>query len=171
MRYAAAVLLLIALPCRGQSAPQAAANPPPEPDSPARKAQPPRRLSDAVKSELAACLKKSAGKFSVMAVAGDSEAYIYARDWWEVFVSAGWQTQGKGAPIDTFHIGGGDWSGMRVSMHQDSAAEKRAAKLSPDDNFARCVEARRDIPAGGRILRYPERPSSSLSIQVSTEPQ
>ena len=42
---------------------------------------------------------------------------------------------------------------MRVSMQGDPEHGEAVGDASPEAGFARCVEARRDIPAGGRILR------------------
>jgi hypothetical protein len=155
------MLMLIVLPCRGQTATE-------EP----RESQPPRRLSDMTKSELAACLKKEPGRFSIMSIANSGEAYRYAEDWREVFVSAGWQVEGKDSPIQTFRIVGGLWYGMRVRVHDASSTEGQTALAtgSPEGNFAQCVNGRRDIPAGGRIIRYKDRPTGSISIQVSERP-
>jgi hypothetical protein len=155
------MLVLMVLPCRGQTA-----------TGGARESQPPRRLSDLTKSELAACLKKEPGRFSIMSIANDGEAYRYAEDWREVFISAGWQIEGKDIPIQSFRIAGGLWYGMRVRVHDTSPTEGQTALAtdSPEGNFAQCVNGRRDIPTGGRIIRYKDRPTGSISIQVSERP-
>jgi hypothetical protein len=164
VKYAAVLLMfvLMALPCQGQAAAEEA-----------RESQPPRRLSDMTKSELAACLKKEPGRFSIMSIADNEEAYRYAEDWREVFASAGWQIDRKDIPIQTFRIVGGMWHGMRVRVHDASSAEGQTALLatgSPEENFAQCVNGRRDIPTGGRIIKYKDRPTGSISIQVSDQP-
>ncbi|MGA3295744.1 MAG: hypothetical protein ABSE45_17400 [Candidatus Acidiferrales bacterium] len=81
-----------------------------------RNMHPPRRLSDSQKSELAECLGKKPGRFSIMAIANNSEAYRYAQDWREVFISAGWEIEHRDIPIQIFMIGGGMWSGMQMSV-------------------------------------------------------
>ena len=164
MKYAAVLLMfvLMALPCQGQTAAEEA-----------KESQAPRRLSDMTKSELAACLKKEPGRFSIMSIADNEEAYRYAEDWREVFASAGWQIDRKDIPIQTFRIVGGMWHGMRVRVHDASSAEGQTALLatgSPEENFAQCVNGRRDIPTGGRIIKYKDRPTGSVSIQVSDQP-
>jgi hypothetical protein len=164
VKYAAVLLMfvLIALPCQGQSATEDA-----------KESHPPRRLSDLTKSELAACLKKEPGRFSIMSIADNEEAYRYAEDWRELFISAGWQIDRKDIPIQTFRIVGGMWHGMRVRVHDASPAEGQTALLatgSPEENFAQCVNDRRDIPTGGRIIKYKDRPTGSVSIQVSDQP-
>jgi hypothetical protein len=156
------MLVLAAVPCRGQTA-----------TGEAKESQPPRRLSDMTKSELAACLKREPGRFSIMSIADNEEAYRYAEDWREVFTSAGWQIDRKDIPIQTFRIVGGMWHGMRVRVHDASSTEGQTALLatgSPEENFAQCVNGRRDIPTGGRIIRYKDRPTGSVSIQVSDQP-
>jgi hypothetical protein len=164
VKYAAVLLMLVlmALPSRGQTATEEA-----------RESLPPRRLSDMTKSELAACLKREPGRFSIMSIADNEEAYRYAEDWREVFTSAGWQIDRKDIPIQTFRIVGGMWHGMRVRVHDASPAEGQTALLatgSPEENFAQCVNGRRDIPTGGRIIKYKDRPTGSVSIQVSDQP-
>jgi hypothetical protein len=156
------MFVLMALPCQGQTAAEEA-----------KESQAPRRLSDMTKSELAACLKKEPGRFSIMSIADNEEAYRYAEDWREVFASAGWQIDRKDIPIQTFRIVGGMWHGMRVGVHDASSAEGQTALLatgSPEENFAQCVNGRRDIPTGGRIIKYKDRPTGSVSIQVSDQP-
>jgi hypothetical protein len=155
-------IVLVVLPCRGQTSTENSG-----------KSQVPRRLSDLTKSELAACLKKEPGRFSIMSIANNDEAYRYAEDWREVFVSAGWRLEGKDIPIQTFRIVGGLWHGMRVRVHDASPTEGQTALAtdSPEGNFAQCVNGRRDIPTGGRIIRYKDRPTGSISIQVSDQPQ
>jgi hypothetical protein len=164
VKYAAVLLILVVmvLPCQGQTVSQEAK------ESPL-----PRRLSDMTKSELAACLKREPGRFSIMSIADNEEAYRYAEDWREVFASAGWQIDRKDIPIQTFRIVGGMWHGMRVRVHDASPAEGPTALLatgSPEENFAQCVNGRRDIPTGGRIIKYKDRPTGSVSIQVSDQP-
>ena len=175
MRYALVISMLLALPCASQAARGRAVR---QADGKqgARAAQdadpsslPPRRLSDAAKTALAACLKKSPGEFSIAAVANDREAYRYAQDWREVFLAAGWHAEGGDSLIQIFTIAGGRWSGMRVSMHGDPQRGEAPGDGSPEAGLARCVEARRDIPAGGRILRYKERRAGAVAIQVSGE--
>lgn len=163
VKYGAVLLMLVLMivPCRGQTA-----------TGETRESQPPRRLSDMTKSELAACLRKEPGRFSIMSIANDDEAYRYAEDWREVFVSAGWQIDRKDIPIQTFRIVGGKWHGMRVRVHDASPTEGQTALAtgSPEGNFAQCVNGRRDIPTGGRIIRYKNRATGSISIQVSERP-
>ncbi len=178
MRRALAIAILLILPCaslaaRGRAVRQAGGE-----QSAARSAQdapanslPPRRLSDAAKSALAVCLKKSPGEFSIAAIANDREAYRYAQDWREVFLAAGWRAENGDTLIQIFTIAGGRWSGMRVSMRGDPKHGEVPTDGSPEAGLARCVEARRDIPAGGRILRYKERRAGAVEIQVSAEPR
>ena len=66
---------------------------------------PPRRLSDAAKTALAACLKKSPGQFSIAAIANDREAYRYAQDWREVFLAAGRHAENGDTLIKLFTLG------------------------------------------------------------------
>src|SRR5579864_8767468 len=94
-RHAPAISMLLALPClcqptfgrgvRQANGEQGATR---DAQGAAPTSLPPRRLSDAAKTALGACLKKSPGEFSIMAIANDREAYRYAQDWREVFVDA-----------------------------------------------------------------------------------
>lgn len=172
MRYALAISTLLILPCASQAAPgRAVAKASQSASDAASNSLAPRRLSNAAKSALAACLKKSPGEFSIAAIANDREAYRYAQDWREVFLAAGWRAENGDSLIHLFTIAGGKWTGMRVSMRGDPLHGEAAGDESPEAGFARCVEARRDIPAGGRILRYKDWRASAVAIQVSAEPQ
>ncbi len=178
MRRALAISILLILPCASQAARGRAVRQADGKQGAARAAQdaaanslPPRRLSDAAKRALAACLKKSPGEFSIAAIANDREAYRYAQDWREVFLAGGWHAENGDTLIKVFTIAGGRWTGMRVSMRGDPEHGEPAGDESPEAGLARCVEARRDIPAGGRILRYKERRAGAVAIQVSGAPQ
>jgi hypothetical protein len=153
------LFILIALPCWSHAAGQGEAT------------HPPRRLSDPQKKELAACLAEKPGRFSIMSIADNGEAYAYAQDWREVFESAGWKMEQQDS--STFRISGAKWSGMRVKVHDASQDQGQTAleNDSPEQNFERCVAGKHDIPPGGRILAYRDRPTGSISIQVSVEPQ
>lgn len=170
MRHALAISILLFLPSASQAARSRALDEPSTKDA-ASNSLPPRRLSDAAKSALGACLKKSPGEFSIAAIGNDREAYRYAQDWREVFLAAGWRAENSDSLIAVFMIAGGKWTGMRVSMRGDAVHGEAPGDNSPEAGFARCVEARRDIPAGGRILRYKDRPTGAVAIQVSAEPQ
>jgi hypothetical protein len=155
-------ILLIAPVCWGQASTGLAG-----------KSSPPRRLSNATKNELAMCLKKRPGRFSIMSIANNSEAYRYAEDWRDVFISAGWEIDHTDFSIQSFRIAGGMWFGMRVRVHGASPTEGQTAidKDSPEGNFAQCVAGKHEIPAGGRIITYKDRPTGSISIQISNQPQ
>ena len=129
MKYGLVLLVLVAAPCWSQTT---------------EKTQMPRRLSEAQKADLAACLKKQQGTFSIASIANNSEAYMYAQDWRDVFLSAGWEIEHKDIPIQIFRIGGGVWSGMRVAVHDASGfqGQTEAANGSPERNFAQCVNGR-----------------------------
>jgi hypothetical protein len=159
VKYGFFIFILIAVRCWSQAAGQG--------DTP----RPPRRLSDSLKTELAACLAKNPGRFSIMSIADHSEASTYAQDWREVFISAGWKIEQQ--DVATFRISGAKWSGMRVSVH-DAAPDQGQTVLANDSaeqNFERCVAGKHDIPTGGRILAYKDRPTGLVSIQVSIQPQ
>lgn len=138
-----------------------------------RNLQPPRRLSDSQKRELADCLRKKPGRFTVMSIANNGEAYRYAGDWREVFLSAGWEIEHKDIPIQIFWIGGGMWSGMQMSVHDASPIQGQIAleDNSPEQNLSQCFAGRNDIPNGGRIIPYKDKPTGSVTIQISDRPQ
>jgi hypothetical protein len=133
----------------------------------------PRRLSNLQKSELAECLRKKPGRFSIGSIANNSEAYRYAQDWREVFISAGWEIEHKDIPIQIFLIGGGMWSGMQISVHDASPIQGQMALAndSPEQNLNQCLVGRSDIPNGGRLIPYKDNPTGSVSIQISDQPQ
>jgi hypothetical protein len=138
-----------------------------------RNVHPPRRLSDSQKGELATCLKKKPGRFSIGSLQGNSEAYKYAQDWREVFMSAGWEIEHTDIPIQIFMIGGGMWSGMQISVHDASPTQGQIAIAndSPEQNLGQCLVGRNDIPTGGRIIAYKDKPTGSVFIQISDQPQ
>ena len=49
--------------------------------------------------------------------------------------------------------------------------KRRWQPISPEQNFEQCVAGKHDIPTGGRIIAYKDRPTGSVSIQVSLQPQ
>jgi hypothetical protein len=138
-----------------------------------RNVHPPRRLSDSQKGELATCLKKKPGRFSIGSLQGNSEAYKYAQDWREVFMSAGWEIEHTDIPIQIFMIGGGMWSGMQIGVHDASPTQGQMAIAngSPEQNLGQCLVGRNDIPTGGRIIPYKDKPTGSVFIQISDQPQ
>jgi hypothetical protein len=138
-----------------------------------RNVHPPRRLSDSQKNELATCLKKKPGRFSIGSLQGNSEAYKYAQDWREVFMSAGWVIEHTDIPIQIFMIGGGTWSGMQINVHDASPTQGQItiANDSPEQNLGQCLVGRNDIPTGGRIIAYKDKPTGSVFIQISDQPQ
>ncbi len=121
----------------------------------------PRRLLNQTKSELANCLKKKPGHFSIGALEGNREAYKYAEDWREVLMSAGWQIEHKEIPIQIFVIHGGMWSGMQIRVHDASTVPGQIAlaENSPEQNFNECLAGRTDISGGGRIVPYKDSPT------------
>lgn len=161
-RLVLSTILLIAPVCWGQTSTE-----------PAGKSRPPRRLSDSIKNELAMCLKERPGRFSIMSIANDSEAYRYAEDWRDVFISAGWEIEHTDIPIQSFRIAGGKWLGMRVRVHNAALIEGQTAidKDSPEGNFGQCVAGKLEIPTGARIIAYKDRPTGSISIQISSQPE
>lgn len=133
----------------------------------------PRQLSSSQKSELAQCLAKKPGRFSIGAIANNSEAYKYAQDWRDVFISAGWEIEHKDIPIQIFIIGGGMWSGMQFSVHDASPVQGQIALAtgSPEQNLHQCLSGRSDIPDGGQIIAYKDTATGSIRIQISDQPQ
>lgn len=133
----------------------------------------PRRLPAATKNELAQCLAKKTGMFSVTALSNNGEAYKYAEDWREVFLSAGWQDENKGLPIQVFMFGGGTYSGVRISVHDSSTVEGQfsVANGSPEQNATQCISARNDLPGGGNIIPFKDFKTGAVSIAVSYQPQ
>jgi hypothetical protein len=132
-----------------------------------------RRLSDTQKSEIAGCLKKKPGTFSIGSIENNSEAYRYAQDWREVFISAGWEIEHKDTPIQLFLIGGGMWSGTHISVHDASLIQGTFAltQKSPEGNLYACISGRNDIPGGAAVIPYKDKPTGSVYVQISDQPQ
>jgi len=122
---------------------------------------------------LSDCLRKKPGRFSVEAIADNGEAYQYAEDWREVFLSAGWEDKHKNIPIQVFTIGGGTYSGVRISVHDASTVQGQIALAdgSPEQGVEKCLMGRSDLPGGGSIMSFKDSPSGSVDIEVSYQPQ
>jgi hypothetical protein len=134
----------------------------------------PRHLLDQTKNELIECLKKKPGRFSVGAVANNSEAYKYAEDWRSVFLSAGWQIEHKDIPVQIFMIAGGMWSGIQIRVHDASTTPGQIAITvgSPEQNASECLlSVNGQIPGGGNIIPYKDFPTGSVRIDVSDQIQ
>jgi hypothetical protein len=138
-----------------------------------RDIHPPRHLSDATKSELTKCIGKKPGRFSIGSITNNGEAYRYAQDWREVFLNAGWEIEHKDIPIQLFMIGGAMWSGMQISVHDASPIQGQIAIANdtPEQNLGQCLIGRNDIPTGGKLIPYKDKPTGSVSIQISDQPQ
>jgi len=132
----------------------------------------PRRLLDQTKKELSDCLRKKVGRFSIGVIQGNGEAYKYAEEWRDLFISAGWEIEHKNIPIQIFMIGGGTWSGMQFRVHDASTVpgQMTLADDSPEQNFRQCVSGRSDISGGGNIIPYKDFPTGSVDIGVSYQP-
>jgi hypothetical protein len=134
----------------------------------------PRHLLNQTKNELIECLKKEPGRFSIGAVANNGEAYKYAQDWRDVFLSAGWQIEHKDIPIQIFSIGGGTWSGMQINVHDASQTEGQMALAddSLERTFSQCLLSMTGkFPGGGKIIPYKGVPTGSVRIYISDQPQ
>lgn len=131
---------------------------------------PARRLTDQEIDSLASCLRVKPGQFEIAAIANNSEAYRLAEDLSRVFKSAGWQD--KAERIQIFMIGGGMWSGVRISIHGGWDADKKLAILnseSPEQQAASCLRGAR-IDGGGTIIPFPDLPSGKVRVEVSDYP-
>jgi len=133
-----------------------------------------RRLSEANKTKLAECLRKKPGRFSIAALAGNSEAYRYAEDWRAVFIAAGWEIEHKDIPIQIVMIAGGMWSGIRFTVHDSSTTPGKveASLGSPEGDAAQClIDMKDEVPGGGQIIGDKTTPAALVSIIVSDRPQ
>jgi hypothetical protein len=129
-----------------------------------------RHLSEAQKNSLIECLVSNLGKFSISAVANNSEAYNYAKEWREVFLAAGWEIEHKDIPIQIFMIGGGTWSGVRANVHDASTGTDRIAILegSPEKHFYDCGAALGTVQL--TVVPYRDMPTGVVRIFVSDRP-
>lgn len=131
----------------------------------------PRHLSEGQKISLIECLSSNPGKFSISAVADNSEAYNYAKEWREVFLAAGWEIEHKDIPIQIFMIGGATWSGVRANIHDASTVTDRLEILegSPEKHFYDCGAATRTVQL--TVIPYRDMPTGVVRIFVSDRPQ
>jgi hypothetical protein len=128
---------------------------------------PARRLSEDQRKLLTACLRLRPGRFSIAAIANNAEAYSYAHDWHDVLVAAGWEIEHKDIPINIFTIGGGMWTGIRVSVHGTMVGTDKAYVVdnSPEKKFYECVGGKAQIVA--TIIPYEDIPTGSVRINIS----
>ena len=132
-------------------------------------AAPPRRLLAEQKTALVNCLQRNPGKFTVAALANNSEAYKYAQDWYDVFNSAHWSNR-QSIPIAIFTIGAGMWSGVKISISGDWDAASQRALLkvgSPEYDAFVCFQNVTGV--GARVTPYKDQPTGTMRISISDE--
>ncbi len=133
-------------------------------------AAPQRRLLTEQKTALVDCLQRNPGKFTVAALANNSEAYKYAQDWYDVFTSAHWSNE-QPIPIAIFTIGGGMWSGVKMSISGDwdSASQRALLKVgSPEHDAFVCFQNVKGV--GARVTPYKDQPTGTIRIDISDQP-
>lgn len=129
-----------------------------------------RRLSDDQEKTLTTCLSTTPGTFSVIAVMNNSEAYRYARDFYDVFVKAGWKNE-QNVPVGTFMINGGSWTGVHFKfagewdevakrpLMRTGSAELSALNCLGDVGLTGVEGAPfRDVPTGSFKVEVAEHP-------------
>jgi hypothetical protein len=134
-------------------------------------APPQRKLSAEQKNALANCLQQNPGKFTVASLANNSEAYKYAQDWYDVFTSAHW-TNEQPIPIAIFTIGGGMWSGERISISGDWDVASQRALLkegSPEKDALVCFQNANGV--GGIAIPYKDKRTGTIRIDISDQPE
>ncbi len=133
---------------------------------------PPRRLSAQQKNDFVECIKARPGRFSIGAISNNGEAYRYAQDWREVFMSAGWEIEHKDIPIQIFMIGGGMWSGVHINVHDASVVEGQVALAndSPEKSLYECG-TKVSFPPITAIIPYKDTPTGTVRVMVSEQPQ
>jgi hypothetical protein len=62
---------------------------------------------------------------------------------------------------------------MQMSVHDASPTQGQMALAneSAEQNLNQCLDAMRVIPGGVRIIPYKDRPTGSISMQISDQPQ
>lgn len=129
----------------------------------------PRRLSDGQKTELATCLRTNTGSFTVGALANNGEAYRYALDFSEVLSAATWKNEWP-APVATFLIGGGMWSGFKLSVPgtwDETTQHATLGEGSPEVTLLNCLN---QAKIGGAAVPYKEMKPGSIRIDISDHP-
>jgi hypothetical protein len=134
-------------------------------------APPPRRLSEQQKKDFVECIKAKPGRFSIGAISNNGEAYRYAQDWRDVFISAGWEIEHKDIPIQIFSIGGGMWSGVQLNVHGASVTEGQVALAndSPEKNLFECG-TKVSFPPVTNLIPYKDLPTGTVRVMVSEQP-
>jgi hypothetical protein len=131
-----------------------------------------RRLLAAQTKILKDCLREHPGTVVVTAIANDREAYTYAQDWREMFDAGGWKTgREQATPIQVFLIGGGMWSGVRITVHGNWDQQQNRAFFTPNSTeqfFVACMQKTQGIAAS--LTPDKDVPTGEVRVQVSTRP-
>ena len=89
-------------------------------------------------------------------------------------LAAGWEIEHKDTPVRLVSIGGSMWSGVRISVHDASniVGQYALANGSAEQGLCGCLQAQNgNLPGGVTVIPYKERPTNSIDIMVSDEPQ
>jgi hypothetical protein len=99
----------------------------------------------------------------------NGEAYKYALDFYEVLSVAQWKNEWA-APVASFMIGGGMWSGVKFSLPGtwDESSQHAALKEnSPEVTLYNCFNKAK---VGGFAIPYKDMKTGSVRIDVSDRP-
>ena len=129
-----------------------------------------RRLSDDRKTTLKSCLAAKIGTYTVSAIADNGEAYRYAQDFSDVFSGAGWKNE-QTIPVAIITIGGGMWSGVRISVHgtwDDATKTMSLIDGAPETIGFNCLQAAK---FAATAIPWADMKTGSIRIDVSERPQ
>ncbi len=110
------------------------------------------------------------GTFTVAALANNGEAYQYAKDFYDVFSGAGWKNE-QPIPVAIIMIGGGMWTGVRISVHGTWDDTTQTASLiagTPETTGLSCLRAAK---FGAAAIPYKDMVTGSIRIDVSERTQ
>jgi hypothetical protein len=130
-----------------------------------------RKLTAAQTKPLEDCLREHPGAAVVVAIANDPGAYAYAKEWREVFDEAKWNTGPQNTPIQVFWIGGGMWTGVRLTVHGDWDLQQNRAIFEPNSTeqyLARCML--NTVGIGAAMIPDKNTPSGHIRVEVSSRP-
>jgi hypothetical protein len=133
---------------------------------------PPRRIPAERRAEIVATLARKPAKVSIMAISGNSEAYQFAQDWYDVFKEAGWTIHANA--IMTFIDAGKPKSGIFIHLHGETLPGQTSVNFPKDSPAGVLVDILLSALNVGRQMQVqldPNRPVDELHFQVRERPE
>lgn len=127
---------------------------------------PPARRLPTDRGAFIECLKQKPGKFSVLAIEGDQEAYNYAMDWHATFIAAKWKMAHESdGPINP--VTGKTWTGIQIGL-AGSLFHDPLPKDAPEVQFLQCLSQMPMGVANALVTKAPD-DAGGIAILVGSQ--